>query len=307
MKRRYSVNKRKFVFIMVCLTILIIVINVVLFKDKDAIAQKKENSETSKIKNMSVELVLESKTQALLNESFTKSELENISISYELVQSKKFGNKRVDFNYNEETMYETASTIKVPIAMYIYDLAKKNPSILEDTISITDWDYEGGTGILQGYQMGTPFTTEELIKDMIIYSDNIATNMLLRTYFNEPSNLSQELTPYFGEADYENHESNSGNRLIALQYLYKHSDEYKTLISYMANTEYRDYIPKYLPDSILIANKIGITGGTIHDYALIETDAYTYLITLSMDGIDNEESRMAELSKSIYDLIKSVV
>lgn len=308
MVKKYKLNIRRFIIFFVGFTL--VILSAWSFSKGKLPSNSTETKEIKKsvsISTESIEKKLQEETEQVLRENFSNEELENLSIAYTMVDSKKTKAEKIEVNYNAEKMYVSASTIKVPIALYLYDLAESNPAILEETLSISNEDYEGGTGILQGFNMGTSFSVRELLAYMIIYSDNIATNRLLRGYFEEPSNLAQELTPYFGTADYENHESSAINRMEALRYLYENRERYKTLLESMENSQYKDYIPKYLPDTCIVENKIGTMGDTIHDYGIVETSDFTYLISISMEGIDNEGERMALLSKSLYDLIESVV
>lgn len=235
---------------------------------------------------------IDSQLTSIITSSFDEEELKYLSISI-YVPSVDF-----TFTYNEDLEYPSASTIKVPINLYIYDLAKNNPKILQQMIQYTEIAYEDGTGIIQGHELGSFYTVQQLLNYSICYSDNIATNLLLLNFFHDGMNLKEELTPYFGDANYVDHYSSAINRMQTLKYLYEHQDAYPQLIEDMKHTEI-DYLTKYLPKNIEVAHKIGTDGSTIHDYGIVYTKN-PYLINLSMYSISDQEERMQQLSKKIY-------
>lgn len=235
----------------------------------------------------------------LLISSFSEEELESIALSF------KIPNYGYEFNYNENLEFLNASTIKVPLNMYIYELAQDDPSILSNELMYDFSQYEDGSGIMQGTASGTYFSVQILLTYSIVYSDNIATNMLFEEFIVD-KDTSYELIPYFGEADYENWSSTSLNRMLSLNYLYEHQEEFSRLIDDMKSSIYRDRVPKYLPDNVEVAVKTGDIYDTIHDLAIVYGEnGVDCLITISMDQIDDGNSKMAKLSRDIYDIIQN--
>ncbi|MDQ7064292.1 MAG: serine hydrolase [candidate division KSB1 bacterium] len=90
----------------------------------------------------------------------------------------------VVFQINADYVFPQASSIKIPIMIEVFRQIEKGMLSLDSTITITSEDVVGGSGRLKNeFKKGAPQlqrTIQELLKAMIIWSDNIATNVLIR-------------------------------------------------------------------------------------------------------------------------------
>ncbi len=90
----------------------------------------------------------------------------------------------VVFQINADYVFPQASSIKIPIMIEVFRQIEKGLLSLDSTIVITREDSVGGSGWLKNeFKKGTAQmqrTIQELIEAMIIWSDNIATNVLIR-------------------------------------------------------------------------------------------------------------------------------
>jgi len=75
--------------------------------------------------------------------------------------------------------FPTASLIKVPILVTLYDLAQKNMLSLDDPLTVLKIDQVPGSGVLQFMHPGMSLSVHDAAALMIILSDNTATNLLL--------------------------------------------------------------------------------------------------------------------------------
>jgi beta-lactamase class A len=75
--------------------------------------------------------------------------------------------------------FPTASLIKVPILVTVYDLAAKGQISLDDPITVLKIDQVPGSGVTQYLHNGTILTVRDAAWLMITISDNTATNLLL--------------------------------------------------------------------------------------------------------------------------------
>ena len=75
--------------------------------------------------------------------------------------------------------FPTASLIKVPILVTVYDLVAKGRLSLDDPLTVLRIDQVPGTGILQYLHSGVVLTVQDAATLMITISDNTATNLLL--------------------------------------------------------------------------------------------------------------------------------
>ncbi|HKG95703.1 MAG TPA: serine hydrolase [Gemmatimonadaceae bacterium] len=75
--------------------------------------------------------------------------------------------------------FPTASLIKVPVLVALYDLVEKGQISLTDKIVLLDIDKVGGSGLLQFLHNGLELTLGDAAVLMITISDNTATNLIL--------------------------------------------------------------------------------------------------------------------------------
>jgi beta-lactamase class A len=75
--------------------------------------------------------------------------------------------------------FPTASLIKVPILVTVFDLAEKGSLSLDDPLTVLRIDQVPGSGVLQFMHPGMALTIRDAAVLMSILSDNTATNLLL--------------------------------------------------------------------------------------------------------------------------------
>lgn len=84
--------------------------------------------------------------------------------------------------YNIDKGYETASSIKAPYALYIYEEIEKGNINADSLIAYEQRFYNKGTGVVKKSEFGTPFTVKDLVYYSLYESDNVAHTMLHGTY-----------------------------------------------------------------------------------------------------------------------------
>ena len=75
--------------------------------------------------------------------------------------------------------FSTASLIKVPILVTLYDLVDKKQLSLDDPFTVLKIDQVPGSGVLQFMHPGMSLSVHDAASLMIILSDNTATNLVL--------------------------------------------------------------------------------------------------------------------------------
>ena len=75
--------------------------------------------------------------------------------------------------------FPTASLIKVPVMVTVYDLVAKGQLSLDDPLTLLTIDKVGGAGVLHLLHNGLVLTVRDATALMIATSDNTATNLLL--------------------------------------------------------------------------------------------------------------------------------
>jgi beta-lactamase class A len=222
---------------------------------------------------------------------------DNIGVAYFDVSSS------LGFNINGDKTFKAASTVKVPVVMATAELIKNNKLKLDDQVSYTSDDYEDGAGILQGSsKLDNPIKISELVDYSLIYSDNIAVNMLLRTIGSNYKYdfIEQTVSHSVNRSANETTPSDSLAILKRLYYNYDNDDNYNLIIKDLKNTIYHDRIDKYIPQSI-VAHKIGDYENYINDIAIVYDDKPYILTVFTKDINDVGDEIIAKISKVIYD------
>lgn len=235
------------------------------------------------------EYLLEDRIQIFLSD-----DIENIGlIYYDLTTSE-------DISINESKEFIAASTYKVGLNLLFYYLANIGQVDLNEYIDFTWEDYEEGTGILQTYSYLDSFTIQELLDLSLIYSDNIATNMLGR-YLGDHTKV-RELLYEVLNINFPTNENiitaNIENEILKYIYLNRDNHNFSHMIDILTQTEFHDRLDLYIPQEI-VAHKIGTYDTNIHDVGIILTDS-PYILSIYTNNIENAEEKIALISKAIY-------
>lgn len=211
------------------------------------------------------------------------------------------------FGINSTDEYIAASTVKIPINLYLFKKIEEGAIDPEKKITYLKEDYEGGTGRLRREKVGSKYSIRMLSKYSIIYSDNVATNMLLRLLGrNEVKDFMRELGGTV--VSYEKNISCPRDMAIYMKEVYKFcranpelGDE---LMWYFENTVFNDRIPKPLPKNIKVAHKTGNQIAALHDVGIVFTDT-PYVLAIMSQNINEEEADdvIAEISRMVYDYV----
>ena len=186
--------------------------------------------------------------------------------------------------------------------MLVYDLYASGKLKLTDTLKYTSEDFAGGTGILQGQDKSKPLEIQMLLDYSIKYSDNIATNMLIRLLGGRPT-MRAAINEKFGlNNDISDNFITPEGEFLILKNLYENIDKpgYSHLIEVMKDTVFHDRLDKYIPQNI-VAHKIGSYERYIHDVGIIFHER-PYILVIFTEGNSSGEEDIAKLSEIIYNL-----
>lgn len=90
-------------------------------------------------------------------------------------------NSNITYSKNEDSVFYGASVIKSALAIYIYNMALNDVSILDKEIAYSHNYYHGGAGVIKKNPQNS-YSVRNLVKYMIEESDNIAFIMLYRNF-----------------------------------------------------------------------------------------------------------------------------
>lgn len=102
----------------------------------------------------------------------------------------------ISTSYNGEEPWYLASTVKVPVAITVMRQVEAGVLSLETTVPLLASDYVDGAGPTNGFAPGTTLSVHFLMEQMLIHSDNTASDMLIRLVGLERVNaVTRELVP----------------------------------------------------------------------------------------------------------------
>ncbi len=113
-------------------------------------------------------------------QNYVQQQIDHQKISFAAVYYRDLNNGPW-FGINSTEFFSPASLIKVPLMIAYYKVAETDPAILQKKLLNTQ-TYNPGSQNIEPEKTLTPnqeYTVEELISRMIIYSDNLAYNLLL--------------------------------------------------------------------------------------------------------------------------------
>ena len=76
--------------------------------------------------------------------------------------------------------FNSASVIKIPVMVIAYQMADRKQLDLNERFEMKKSDYRGGSGVLRMHNIGLAPTIRDVITQMIITSDNSATDIMIR-------------------------------------------------------------------------------------------------------------------------------
>ncbi|MDD2214719.1 MAG: serine hydrolase [Oscillospiraceae bacterium] len=203
---------------------------------------------------------------------------------------------------NAAASYEAASTIKVPMNMYCYDLAFNGQLDLNLTLTYDQAeDYEATAGLMSGAADGQTASLQTLLHSAILYSDNIATNMIFRYWRQTSESLSYRMDQAFDMHYSEAGEMNVEEACRLLERLYENPDEnpyYDVLLTDMKNSNWNRYLTADLP--VTAAHKYGLFDGNQHDLTLVYTP-HPYILIVYSRNLADAEQILPQLGRLVYD------
>ncbi|MDJ0705082.1 MAG: serine hydrolase [Leptolyngbyaceae cyanobacterium MO_188.B28] len=207
-----------------------------------------------------------------------------------------------------------ASTIKTPILVAFLQNVDAGLIQLDQGMTLQSSDIAGGSGNMQTQPVGAQYTVWEVASQMIINSDNTATNMMINL-LGGANELNQRFRSWGLTAteirsplpDLDGNNKTSTRDLASLMELVNRGDllslrSRDRLLSIMQRTRTRTLIPSGLARGAIVANKTGDIGTVLGDMALVDVpNGKRYAIATLIQRPHND-GRARELIRRISQL-----
>lgn len=209
---------------------------------------------------------------------------------------------------NERARIHAASTIKVPLVLYVNQQVADGKARMDDRVVYRPEDMTGGAGILQrdGFP-GASYSLRVLTNLSITISDNVTTNMLFRHFGKD--NVGRFMRQLGGEVIFPGGRRISTARDMGiyveavLDFARQHPLLGARILDDMAHSIFHVGLPGMLPDDVLVAHKEGDIEGVANDVGIVFSSRPFILSILSenVPSIDQGFEDIARISKIVYD------
>lgn len=236
---------------------------------------------------------------------------------------------------NPHEDFHAASTMKTPVMIEVFKQASERKFSLQDSLTVknefksildgSSYAMELGrdSGEHLYEQMGKKRSINDLVTDMVSYSSNLATNIIIELVDAKNVNKTMRemgamnINVLRGVEDMKAYDAGLSNTTTAydLMLIFEalangnavNPEADKKMLKILRQQKHTDLIPALLPKNLKIANKTGWITGVHHDSALIELpNGRKYVLVLiskNMKNMDAGTKKLTEISKMVYDHI----
>ncbi|WP_159421128.1 serine hydrolase [Candidatus Chrysopegis kryptomonas] len=238
---------------------------------------------------------------------------------------------------NADSLFPTASVIKVPILVELFYRFNEGKLKKDTLINLEDSLKYGGSGVLQYFYDGAKLKLIDVAVLMIILSDNTATNLVLDCFADEHDAKLDAVNNRMKSLGLNN--TKILNKLMSFK-TKKNTPEslrfgvgYTTpndmvkllellaggkiispetsaeIINIMKNNQDYEMMKRYLPEKVTVANKTGSIDRMKADIGIVYSQCTSYAVAIFCDqlsevsyAVDNKgHLAVAEISKLIFD------
>lgn len=224
------------------------------------------------------------------------------------------------FGINEKEPFSPASLLKVPLAITYFKEAEAHPDIFEKMYTFENDGMLPATEQItkpkESLEIGKKYRTDDLIRRMLVYSDNYAQHLLVK---NIDVDTLKRVYDEFGLnlPNAENPETLVSVKTYAgffrilfnSSYLNKNSSE--KMLEFLAESQFESGLVAGVPDEITVAHKFGERQKAgndmkqLHDCGIVYYPAHPYLLCVMTRG--NDYNKLSEsirnLSRVVYEEI----
>ncbi|MFZ0490115.1 MAG: serine hydrolase [Salegentibacter sp.] len=237
---------------------------------------------------------------------------------------------------NSHGEFHAASTMKTPVMIEVFKQAEEGKLSLDDSLEVKnsfksivdgssfslDIDRDGGEQLYDF--LGKKKSLRDLVTDMIIYSSNLATNIVIQKVDAKKVNATmhkmgaKDINVLRGVEDMKAYDAGLSNSTTAydLMIIFEHLAKGKAvnekadrqMIDILLHQKHREIIPALLPKNVEVANKTGMITGVHHDSGIVFLpDGRKYILVIlskNMEDMEKGTQMMARISKMIYDFMQ---
>ena len=250
---------------------------------------------------------LKTTLQKIIDQNVANQKIQTASVFL-----KKF-NTNESLLINKTEKYAPGSLLKISIMIAILKMSEADNQLLNKKVNFTQISKNNKvqTIVSNSIQMGHSYTIKELLKYMIVYSDNNAASLIAK---NIDGTIIKSL---FSDIGLQAPDLNSNNLFLNINelsffmrviyngsYLTKDNSEYA--LELLSESDYKNGLLKDIPADIIVAHKFGESGNDLenqlHETGIIYANNSPYLITVMTKGNNRDElaNFISEISRTVY-------
>jgi beta-lactamase class A len=255
---------------------------------------------------------LNNKLNTLIDQFKSERKVDDVSIYFR-------GNQGRWVGINDSDSFYPASLLKVVIMMAYYEQAQTNPSVLGNQLTYTS-DIQKQLTVSEfntpsALKLNTNYKIDDLIRYMIVESDNGATYTLLNSLNSKA--LDDVYTDFGLQApnDSSAYEISAKDYSLFFRILYNATylnREYsEKALSLLSQSTFHDGLAAGLPNEVKVAHKFGEhvlndangeeTGVELHDCGLIYAQQSFLLCVMTRgNNVNNLKTVISEITKLVY-------
>lgn len=230
---------------------------------------------------------------------------------------KSLSGKTVAFNHRADQRLPSASVIKLPIMLEVMEWVKAGKLNLDEIHTLNVAEKVGGSGVLQTYPDLSPISYRELLRLMMVESDNTATNIIINRLSREAINqrirtiglkqtqlnriMMDTLATRQGRENYVMAQEMS----MLLEKIYRHQVATPKLCAEMLDMLKQNTgeltIPRLLPRDVVVAHKTGTLTYVRGDAGIVYAKT-PFVLSVFVEGVPTAEAEriIGELALICY-------
>ncbi|HEY4488764.1 MAG TPA: serine hydrolase [Candidatus Paceibacterota bacterium] len=207
-----------------------------------------------------------------------------------------------------------ASLAKLPLALSVVKKIERGTWSYDMKLVLEEDDRDTRSGTLGSHAMGTAFTVERLLEEMLVHSDNTAYQTLLGNM------VSTDHDPLIYETGLEELADSTGktdakeySRLYRVLYTssFLKRENSSKILTWLVYTDFDRFLASGLESNVKFANKWGINTGdhVYHDSGIVYIPGRPYILTVMVqgDGSFGEEALVQDLMHDISERVYSYI
>jgi beta-lactamase class A len=216
------------------------------------------------------------------------------------------------FQINGRKKFPAASAAKIAVMAAAYHMAESGKLNLNKRIILQNSDKLSGSGVLRWMKAGNVYSIRNLVRLMIVKSDNTATKMLIdqiglaeinkylkkiklnKTRIVDRTMLKEEPKKDINLTSPENMARLCADIKTLKYFSYKSA---RQMLSFMRKQKYRWGIWKGVPKGIKIANKTGNLDKVLNDVGIVYSPSGNYVISIFTYGFSKKREARKLINK----------